>query len=172
MLVKEYKIYGSKIPTQDDLTPTVFVTTIFAPNPIIARSKHNKLMKTQKKLKPSKALVLKIEEVVENYEMTVKNYGVKLSFKSKRGKKCIMYKEVRATHRTEAVGTIYSEMAGRHSAKPCMVDIIEIGVIGDEDVKRQYVKQFVADDVEYPVEKSVLNRKNVVFVKNVDEVFN
>ncbi|KAG0441658.1 60S ribosomal protein L20-B [Dictyocoela muelleri] len=172
MIVKEYKIYGSKIPTPGNPNPTVFITTIFAPNQIIARSKHNKLMKIQKKLKSSKSVILKIEEIKENHEMTVKNYGVKLSFKSKRGKKSIMYKEVRATNRCEAVGSIYSDMAGKHSAKPGMVDIIEINVIAEGDVKRNYIKQFMVDDVEYPIEKCVLNRKNVIFVENVEEVFN
>jgi len=46
---------------------------------------------------------------------------------------------------------MYSEMAGRHRARPRSVQIIRTAQITDDEVKRPNVRQFVGSAVKFPL---------------------
>lgn len=169
--IKEYRIYGSKIPTEQEVAPQIFFYNVFAKNEIVARSRFNNLMKTKYKIKSGKIVVLKIEELVEDLkDMKIKNYGIQLVYRSKKGIHN-MYKEFRSISRCKAVEMLFNDMAGRHKAKRDDIKIVSIKELCAEDLRRDRVIQFTKDDVMYPVFKKVLNSKDDFVLKGTN-IFN
>lgn len=169
--IKEYMIYGSKIPTEQEIAPQIFFHNVFAKNEIVARSRFKNLMRTKYKIKPGKIVVLKIEELVEDLkEMKIKNYGIQLVYRSKKGIHN-MYKEFRSISRCKAVEMLFNEMAGKHKAKRDDIKIVSLRELRADEMRRDRVIQFTKDDVMYPVFKKVLNT-NDDFVLKETNIFN
>lgn len=164
-------IYGSKIPTEQEIAPQIFFHNVFAKNEIVARSRFKNLMRTKYKIKPGKIVVLKIEELVEDLkEMKIKNYGIQLVYRSKKGIHN-MYKEFRSISRCKAVEMLFNEMAGKHKAKRDDIKIVSLRELRADEMRRDRVIQFTKDDVMYPVFKKVLNT-NDDFVLKETNIFN
>ncbi|KAL0264013.1 UNVERIFIED_CONTAM: hypothetical protein PYX00_010967 [Menopon gallinae] len=157
--IKEYRIYGSKIPTEQEVEPQIFFHDVFAKNEIVARSRFNNLMKTRYKIKPGKLVVLKIEELLEDIkDMKIKNYGIQLVYRSKKGIHN-MYKEFRSISRCKAVEMLFNDMAGRHKAKRDDIKIVSVKELATEELRRDKVIQFTKENVMYPIFKKKLNSK-------------
>merc|ERR1719263_890204 len=63
-----------------------------------------------------------------------------------------MYREYRATKLTGAVDQLYSEMAGRHRARPRSIQIIRTGVVeNDADLKRPATIQYAKAGLKFPL---------------------
>ena len=170
--IKEYRVYGSRIPSEKEVSPQIFFHNVFAKNEIVARSKFNNLLKQKHKIKATGTVVLKIEEIVENTEeMKIKNYGVRFVYGSKRGSRHNMYKEFRSVSRCGAVAMLFNDMAGRHRARNDEIRIVCIRELCDDDLRRSRTIEFSQADVMYPVFKKELNRKDT-FVESGTDVFN
>lgn len=61
-----------------------------------------------------------------------------------------MYKEYRDNSLCGAVSQMYSEMAGRHSARGESIHIIKTVVVPDNKVQREQTKQYVKRSTTYP----------------------
>jgi large subunit ribosomal protein L18Ae len=84
--------------------------------------------------------ILDINEIRETDPLTVKNYGIWLRYDSRTGTHN-MYREYRALKLNDAVNAMYSEMAGRHRARPRSIQIIKTGIVASVDVKRENLLQ-------------------------------
>jgi len=80
----------------------------------------------------------------------VSNYAIWLRYNSRSGTHN-MYREYRALTLTNAVDQMYSEMAGRHRARPRSIQIIRTATVADKDLKRVAAMQFARDDVKFPL---------------------
>ena len=62
-----------------------------------------------------------------------------------------MYKEYRDLTLTGAIGQMYNDMAGRHRAMACNVQIIKTAVIRDCDVRRDNTYQYLNKNLRFPL---------------------
>merc|ERR1712226_1579767 len=62
-----------------------------------------------------------------------------------------MYKEYRALTITDAIGHMYSEMAGRHRGLAQSVQIIKTAELKDSECRRAHVIQMQKADLKFPV---------------------
>jgi len=61
-----------------------------------------------------------------------------------------MYKEYRNNTLCGAVSQMYTEMAGRHSARGETIHIIKTSIVSNADVVRETTRQFVKTSLRYP----------------------
>jgi len=94
--------------------------------------------------------ILDINELREKNPRIVKNYGIWLRYNSRSGTHN-MYREYRDLKLTGAVDQLYSEMAGRHRARPRSIQIIRTATVADKDVKRPATLQYIKADLKFPL---------------------
>lgn len=75
---------------------------VFAPNPVLAKSKFWYHMKRQHKVRKVQGEVVSVQEIYEKHPGTIKNYGIVLRYLS-RTETINMYKEYRDTTLAGAV---------------------------------------------------------------------
>lgn len=164
--MKEYKIAASRIPSNQHPCPQVYNATVYAINPVSAKSKLTKILTKQFKIKSTKTLIINLEKIEEeNKNMTIKNYGISYVFKSK-GKLINMYKEFRGLSRCDAVSMLYHDMAGRHNAHKDNVMIVEVKEVEIEELKRSNVIQFTGE-VRFPCFRKKSNRRETFVSEKV-----
>ncbi|KAH9385658.1 large subunit ribosomal protein L18Ae [Nematocida major] len=149
MHIKEYKVFASEKPSAANPVPQVFVNTVFAKNEIIARSKTFGLLRKQYKIKLTKGVVLKIEEVPQHADNKVRTFGVRAAYIIKR-KTVNVLKEIRALTRAEAVFGLLQDLRTRHSVRPETVGIVEVTEIDSKDVTSKELLQIVGEP-RYPL---------------------
>ncbi|RVD92535.1 ribosomal L18A [Tubulinosema ratisbonensis] len=164
--VKEFKVFGSKMPTEKEAFPQIFTMSLFAKNELIARSKFLKQLRIKHKIKSTSAVILKVEEQIEDLtNMTVKNYGIKFVFRSRKGSLQNMYKEFRAISRCDAVDSLFGDMASRHKVKSDDVFIVSINEKQKDELIRQKTIEFAEEGVYFPVFKKELIVKDDLVLK-------
>merc|ERR1711894_825589 len=169
--IKEFKIIGCRTPSEENPQPQLFFANIFAPSRLIARSKFNKLMRTQQKIKSSSILIASIEEIApESEKIEVETYGINFKYQSIKGVHN-MYKEVRAISRPDAVATLHQIMAGTHHAKSSMIEIIELRTLTEEEMKRSKSIEYQKKGIEVPVFKKVSRNRRVTVAPKYAKVF-
>lgn len=149
MHIKEYKVFASEKPTAANPVPQVFVNVVFAKNEIIARSKTFSLLRKQYKIKLSKGVVLKIEEVPQYTDRKVRTFGVRAAYIIKR-KTVNVHKEIRALSRAQAVFGLWQDLRTRHSVRPETVGIVEVTEIDTKDITSKELLQIV-NNPRYPL---------------------
>ncbi|EPR78722.1 60S ribosomal protein L2 [Spraguea lophii 42_110] len=171
MAINEYKVYGIKIDDNGVVGDEVYAHIVFATNELLAKSSFNKILKKQKKIKPKNTKVIKVEEIKEdNKDLDVKNYGIDYYYKSKR---CDHkgYKEFRGVSRCHAVDKLLCDIGGRHSVKRNLIFIMKVKELTVDEIKKDKIKIFAMEDVEYPAYRNVL-RSNKLFVSENEKLFN
>mmetsp|Transcript_37944 Transcript_37944/g.87458 ORF Transcript_37944/g.87458 Transcript_37944/m.87458 type:complete len:180 (-) Transcript_37944:432-971(-) len=145
-----YQVVGRKAPTEAEPMPPAYRMKLFAPNAVIAKSRFWYFMHQYRNMKKTTGEILDVNEIREKDPNSVKNYALWLRYDSRSGTHN-MYREYRALSLNSAVDQMYSEMAGRHRARPRSVQIIRTAQITDEEVKRPNVRQFVGGAVKFPL---------------------
>ncbi|KAF7702715.1 60S ribosomal protein L18a [Cucumispora dikerogammari] len=168
--LKEYKIYASLLPSTTNPSPQIYTSNIFAKNEITAKSKFNKLINSEQKLKSTKTVILKLEEIIDLNELKVKNYGINIKYRSKNSKVHNIYKEIRATSRTSAVSNLFNNMAGTHKVSSSNIDIINIEEI-DNPIRKKNIELSEPKLELFCFKKSLIKNK-VSFVKENSKYFN
>lgn len=92
-------------------------------------------------MKKTKGEILDINEIREKDPSTIKIYGVWLRYDSRSGTHN-MFREYRSLTLNGAIDAMYSEMAGRHRARPRSIQIIRTGIIESKDAKRANTMQY------------------------------
>ena len=156
--MKQFQVVGRKAPTTEFPNPEAYRILIFAPNPVIAKSKFWYFMHQFRKMKKSTGELLDIVEIVEKSTTQVKNYGIWIRYDSRSGTHN-MYREYRDIALTGAVTQLYDEMAGRHRTRPRSIQIIRTAALKTEDVKRVDTLQYVAKDQKFPLPHRVDSAK-------------
>ena len=115
----------------------------------LARSHFWYEMKRQNKVRKVQGEIVSVSEIFERKTNSVRNYGIVLKYRT-RTDIVNMYKEYRDNTLVGAVGQMYSEMAGRHSARAESIHIIKTVCPLDKDVVRDQTRQFVKRSLRYP----------------------
>jgi large subunit ribosomal protein L18Ae len=113
-------------------------------------------MKRQNKVRKCQGEIVSVSEIFERNSNAVKNYGIVLKYRT-RTDIVNMYKEYRSNTLCGAVGLMYSEMAGRHSARGDSIHIIKTTVQPDHLVLREQSKQYTKRSLRFP--KFVANKR-------------
>lgn len=106
-------------------------------------------MKRQNKVRKIQGEIVETSEIFEKKTGNIKNFGIVLRYLT-RTNTVNMYKEYRDTTLCGAVSQMYSEMAGRHSARADTIQIIRTSVVARKDLKRQNVIQFNNNSIKFP----------------------
>jgi large subunit ribosomal protein L18Ae len=108
-------------------------------------------------------------QIHEKRPLKVKNFGIWIRYDSRSGTHN-MYKEYREMTRTDAVDSLYQDMAARHRARfrsiqvripplivaacsltitPQILKVVEIEKTAD--IRRPYIKQLLTKDLKFPL---------------------
>ena len=148
---KLYQVIGRKAPTPQEPEPEIFRMKIFAKNEVLARSRYWYYIHQYRKMKKTSGEILDVNELREKNPRIVKNYYVMLRYNSRSGTHN-MYREYRDLTLTGAIDQLYSEMAGRHRARPRSIQIIRTGVVENKaDLKRPATIQYAKDGLKFPL---------------------
>merc|ERR1719352_2193771 len=147
--LKQYWIVGRALPSEATPDPTCYRIRVFAKNTVIAKSRFWYQMKRQNKVIRSQGEIVSCSEIFERNTTPVRNYGIVLKYNT-RTDIVNMYKEYRDNSLCGAVSQMYSEMAGRHSARGDSIHIIKTVVVPDNAVQREQTKQYVKRSIKYP----------------------
>lgn len=156
--IKQYQVVGRKAPTEEVPNPEAYRMILFAPSPVIARSKFWYYMHQFRKMKKTTGEIIDCVEIVEKHARVVKNYGIWLRYDSRSGTHN-MYREFRDVTLTGAVSQLYDEMAGRHRTRPRSIQIIRTAQVANEDLKRVNGMQFAQAKVKFPLPHRVASGK-------------
>lgn len=168
--IKEYRVHGCKKPSEKEPQPQLFAATIFARNTVIAQSMFFKLLTKQYKIKATNGTIARIEEVAQDSDFEVKNYGITFTYRTRTGL-CNGYKEVRHINRALAVQSFMNEFGSKHKLNQHEIYIVDIKQLSDEEVTKSKVLPYVGKDVKFPVFHKVPNTKAEVVPTSVD-IFN
>ena len=147
--LNEYQVIGRRLPTDSAPEPKLFRMRIFAPNTVVAKSRYWYFLQKLHK---------------------VKTFGVWIRYESRSGIHN-MYKEYRDVTRVGAVETMYQDLAARHRARFRSIHILKVVELQKaDDVKRQYVKQFLTKDLKFPLPHRVQKTK-ALFYSNRPSTF-
>jgi large subunit ribosomal protein L18Ae len=122
---------------------------VFAKNAVLARSHFWYEMKRQNKVRKCQGEIVSLSEIFERKTSSIKNFGIVLKYRTRKDI-VNMYKEYRATTLCGAVSQMFSEMAGRHSARAESIHIIKTVVLRNNAVIRDNTKQFMSANLRYP----------------------
>ncbi|KAJ2905873.1 60S ribosomal protein L20 [Zalerion maritima] len=147
----EYQVIGRHLPTETNPEPSLYRMRIFAPNEVVAKSRYWYFMRGLKKVKKATGEIVSINEIHEKNPLKVKNFGVWLRYDSRSGTHN-MYKEYREMSRTDAIESLYQDMAARHRARFRSIHILRVVELekGD-DIRRPYIKQLVSKNLKFPL---------------------
>ena len=154
-VLKLYQVIGRKAPTPQEPEPSVYRMKLFAPNEVLARSRYWYYMHQYRKMKKTTGEILDVNEIREKNPRIVKNYYVMLRYNSRSGTHN-MYREYRDLTLTGAIDQLYSEMAGRHRARPRSIQIIRTGIVDPKDLKRPATQQFAAKGLKFPLPHRIM----------------
>jgi len=147
---KEFRITGCKKPSEKEPSPQLFTSTVFAPNSVVAQSKFFRMLTTQFKIKARHGVVVRIEEVEQDSDFVIKNYGITFTYRTRTGL-CNGYKEVRHISRASAIHDLYTEFGSKHKLKQHEFYVVDIKQLADEEVTKSKILSYVGKDVKFPV---------------------
>merc|ERR1719231_1125832 len=147
--IHHYQVVGRKEPTAADPSPQLYRMQIFATNEVTARSRFWYFLHQYKKMKKTTGEILSVNEIFEKNKRIVNNYGIWLRYNSRSGTHN-MYKEYRDTTLCGAVSQMYSEMAGRHSARAESIHIIKTVIQPNSSVVRPQIAQYTKTSLKFP----------------------
>ncbi|KAG6013030.1 60S ribosomal protein L20A [Claviceps pusilla] len=149
--LQEYEVVGRHLPTEANPTPDMYRMTIFAPNETVAKSRFWYFLRGLRKVKKATGEIVSVKTIHEKHPQKVKNFGIWLRYDSRSGTHN-MYKEYREMSRTDAVESLYSDMAARHRARFRSIHILRVVELEkSEDVKRPYIKQLLTKGLSFPL---------------------
>ncbi|QWW24703.1 hypothetical protein CA7LBN_003560 [Candidozyma auris] len=159
--LNEYQIIGRRLPTEAVPEPKLFRMRIFAPNAVVAKSRYWYFLQKLYKVKKASGEIVALNVIADSTPTKVKTYGIWIRYESRSGIHN-MYKEYRDVTRVGAVETMYQDLAARHRARFRNIHILKVVELKKtEDVKRQYVKQYLAKDLKFPLPHRVQKSKKL-----------
>nr|CAI5818452.1 unnamed protein product [Callosobruchus analis] len=95
---------------------------IFAPDPIVAKSRFWYFLRQLKKFKKSTGEIVSLKPIPEKSPMKIKNFGIWLRYDSRSGTHN-MYREYRDLSVSGAVTSCYRDMGARHRARAHSIQV-------------------------------------------------
>merc|ERR1712083_55458 len=147
--IRQFWVVGRKLPSEAEPEPTCYRIRVFAKNTVLARSQFWYEMKRQNKVRKCQGEIVSVSEIFERKTNSIRNYGIVLKYLTRTGV-VNMYKEYRGNTLNGAVAQMYSEMAGRHSARADSIHIIKTVVQPDKTVVRPQTVQWTKTSLKFP----------------------
>merc|ERR1719506_2870564 len=147
--VRQYWVVGRQTPSEANADPTCYRIRVFAKNTVLARSRFWYEMKRQNKVRKCQGEIVSVSEIFERKSSAIKNYGIVLKYLTRTGV-VNMYKEYRDNTLNGAISQIYSEMAGRHSARSDSIHIIKTVIQPNNKVVRLQTVQWTKTSLKFP----------------------
>ncbi|KAF1790333.1 50S ribosomal protein L18Ae/60S ribosomal protein L20 and L18a [Phytophthora cactorum] len=145
--IRQFQVVGRKAPTEKEPNPPAYRMKLFAPNPVLAQSRFWYFLHQMKKMKKTTGEILDINE---KNRRVVNNYGIWIRYNSRSGTHN-MYKEYRDVTLCKAVEQMYSELAGRHRARPRSIQIMRTAIVAAKDTQKTNVQQFHDSNISFPL---------------------
>ncbi|ORD98686.1 ribosomal prt L18A [Hepatospora eriocheir] len=150
-IVNEYVVKGCKELTNEEPNPQVYFMTVYAKNVVLAEKAFRDHLNQQCKIKSSKAVKISCEEVEQESDFVVKNYGIDFVYQTPTGKHNA-HKEIRAINKCCAITTLYQEFGSRHGIDSSKFFIREVYVIDDiSKLTRQKAITYSAENLKFPL---------------------
>nr|CCQ18661.1 60S ribosomal protein L18A [Sycon ciliatum] len=153
--LKEYKIIGRRLPSEQNPVTPLYQMKIFAPEVVSAKSKFWYYASLLKKVKKANGEIVSCSEVLEKKPTRIKNFGLWIRYDSRSGTHN-MYREYRSLSVAEAVTLCYRDMAARHRARANSVQIMRVEVVNSSKCRRNHVKQFHDSQLRFPLPHRVV----------------
>ena len=158
-VLKQFSIFGRKLPTERDSNPKLYKMVIFASNKVVAKSRFWYFTSMLRRIKKTHGEILACDEIHQNNTGSVKNYGVWLRYRSRTGQHN-MYREYRDTSVAGAVTQAYRDMGARHRAQADRIQIIKANEVAASECRRPGVKQFHDASIKFPLAHRVTKRQH------------
>jgi len=161
--LQEYQVIGRKLPSEADPEPKLYRMRLFAPNTVVAKSRFWYFLKKLRKVKKAAGEIVSLNVIAEKKPTKVKNFGIWIRYDSRSGTHN-MYKEYRELSRTDAVDTLYQDMAARHRSRFRSIHILKVAEIEKTtDIRRPYIKQLLGKNLKFPLPHRVHKTGKKVF---------
>ncbi|GAB7355105.1 hypothetical protein MBLNU459_g5685t2 [Dothideomycetes sp. NU459] len=158
--LQEYQVVGRLLPTEANPTPKLYRMRIFAVNDVVAKSRFWYFLSKLRKVKKANGEIVTLNKIHEKHPEKVKNFGIWLRYDSRSGTHN-MYKEYREMSRSDAVESLYQDMAARHRARFRSIHILKVvEVTKTEDIRRPYIKQLMTKGLSFPLPHRVPKSAN------------
>ncbi|KAI9660803.1 MAG: 60S ribosomal protein L20 [Alyxoria varia] len=149
--LQEYLVIGRHLPSDKNPTPKLYRMRIFASDHIVAKSRFWYFLGKLRKIKKANGEIVTMNVIHEKKPQKVKNFGIWIRYDSRSGTHN-MYKEFREMSRTDAVATLYQEMAARHRARFRTISILKVvEVEKTSDLRRPYIQQLTKPGLKFPL---------------------
>lgn len=149
MRLHQYYITGRRLPSSENPNPTIYRMKIFARDSVVAKSRFWFFMKRLNKIKKANGEVLDVQIIEPEKSETAKTYGIWLRYDS-RTSTHNFYKEYRDISKEGAVSQMYQDMAGKHRAASCTIQILKIKSLTPEEVRRPISIQTLGMNFKFP----------------------
>ncbi|KAL4785345.1 ribosomal L18ae/LX protein domain-containing protein [Aspergillus varians] len=167
----EYQVIGRHLPTEANPTPKLYRMRIFAPNTVVAKSRFWYFLTQLRKVKKANGEIVSLNVINEKRPLKVKNIGIWLRYDSRSGTHN-MYKEFREMSRTDAVESLYQDMAARHRARFGSIHILKVVEIENNDsIRRPYIKQLLQKNLKFPLPHRSASGNKKVFAYSRPSTF-
>ncbi|KDQ60389.1 hypothetical protein JAAARDRAFT_126134 [Jaapia argillacea MUCL 33604] len=160
MTLQEFQVVGRHLPTEHEPNPKIYRMRIFAPNEVVAKSRFWYFLRKLKKVKKANGEIIGVNVIHEKRPLKIKNFGIWLRYDSRSGTHN-MYKEFRELSRSDAVKSLYQDMAARHRARFRSIHILRVVEIEKtEDVRRPYIRQLLEPKLKFPLPHRVFKPRS------------
>merc|ERR1711981_56263 len=159
---REFRVIGRKLPTADEPETPLYRMRIFAPDPVVAKSRFWYFLRQMRKFKKTSGEIVSVEEIREKKPLKIKNFGVWLRYDSRSGTHN-MYREYRDMTVSMAVTQCYRDMGARHRARAHSIQIIRVEPVAAVDTRRALVKQMHDSKIKFPLPSRVQKSKGSIF---------
>jgi len=154
-----FLVVGRYVPnakyTEDSPQCKVYRMKLFAKNMVVARSRFWYFMGRLRRVKKANGQIISVNQIHEKSPTVVKNFGFWFRYESRTGTHNA-YKEFRGMQLTDALNTLYQDMAGRSRAKAAAIQILKSSEIKPADCQRTIVKQFHSASIKFPLTHRVV----------------
>ena len=167
----EYQVIGRRLPTESVPEPKLYRMRIFAQNTVVAKSRFWYFLQKLHKVKKASGEIVAVNVISEAHPTKVKTFGIWIRYDSRSGTHN-MYKEYRDVTRVGAVEFMYQDLAARHRARFRSIHILKVVELEKtEDVKRNYVKQFLHPNLKFPLPHRVPKSAHVFSYKRASTFY-
>merc|ERR1740139_1598691 len=154
-----FQVVGRFVPNQkygeDDPQCKVYRMKIFAKNKVVARSRFWYFMGRLCRVKKANGQIVSVNQIFEKTPEKVKNFGIWFRYDSRTGTHNA-YKEYREVALTDAVNSLYQNMAGLSPAKAASIQILRTSELKASECKRPNIVQFHTQKIKFPLAHRII----------------
>jgi len=148
--LREFKVIGRKMPTENEPETPLYRMRIFAPDAIVAKSRFWYFLRQLRKFKKTTGEIVSVEEIKERKPLQIKNFGIWLRYDSRSGTHN-MYREYRDLTVSGAITQCYRDMGARHRARAHSIQIIRCEAVAANKTRRPLVQQMHDSKIKFPL---------------------